>query len=172
LGGAWHDDEDRAVAIDRIPLPAHVPGRLYATGFTDVGADPAAALASVGADVLLCLLDDHDLTLRFPAFGAWLAEQDGGAAWRFPIEDGHVAPEEAMAALVERLAARLAGGAAVVTHCGAGIGRTSLVCSLTLVALGDGPLERALTVVRAARSGAGPENPVQRAHLERLARRW
>src|SRR5215207_4351503 len=45
----------RPVSIDRIPLPSHVPGRLFATGFTDVGPDPEAALASVDGDVLLCL---------------------------------------------------------------------------------------------------------------------
>ena len=74
-----------------------------------------------------------------------------------------------MLALVRELAARLRRGERVVTHCGAGIGRTSLVCGLTVIALTGTSLGEALVLVRAARPGAGPENPEQRAHLERLA---
>ena len=40
------------VAIDQIPLPDSVPGRLFATAIRDVGDDPDAALDSVGADRL------------------------------------------------------------------------------------------------------------------------
>lgn len=161
----------RPVSIDRIPLPAHVPGRLYATGFTDVGPDPDGALASVEGDVLLCLLTAEDIAMRFPRYADWLAANAEGRGRWFPIEDGGVAPDEDMGALVAELAAQLAEGRAIVTHCGAGIGRTSLACGLTLVALGREDLPTALAEVRAARSGAGPENPVQVAHLERMALR-
>jgi hypothetical protein len=160
------------VAIDLIPLPPHVPGRLWATGFTDVGPDPDAALAAVGADTLLCLLTEEDIALRFPHFGEWLnANGDNGRAWWFPIEDGGVAHDEPMLELVAELVEHLRNGRRIVTHCGAGIGRTSLACGLAVVALAGTPLEDALRHVRAARSGAGPENPVQRAHLHRLADR-
>jgi len=155
--------------MNLIPLPGTVAGRLYATGFTDVGPDPAGALAAVPADTLLCLLTDSDVELRFPAFAHWLVAEAGGPAWRFPIEDGGVAEETSMLALVRGLAERLRRGERVVTHCGAGIGRTSLVCSLTVIALTGTSLGDALVLVRAARPGAGPENPEQRAHLERLA---
>jgi len=160
------------VAIDRIPLPAHVPGRLYATGFTDIGPDPDRALATVEADTLLCLLTQHDIDLRFPAFSAWLEEnRPTGRGWWFPIEDGGVADDDAMVALVDALAAALLAGGRVVTHCGAGIGRTSLACGLTVVVLAGVGLDAALAEVRAARPGAGPENPHQRSHLRRLADR-
>ena len=156
------------MAVHPIPLPDEVAGRLFATGFTDVGPDPGAALASVGADTLLCLLTDHDIALRYPQFALWL-DGAGGAAWRFPIEDGGVADEAEMVALVGELVERLRRGDRVVAHCGAGIGRTSLVCGLALVALAGMALDEALATVRAARPGSGPENPVQRGHLERLA---
>jgi hypothetical protein len=160
------------VAIDRIPLPPDVPGRLYATGFTDVGSDPDGALRTVGADTLLCLLTDEDIVLRFPAFASWLEANAGSArAWWFPIDDGGVAHDETMLDLVGDLVERLGAGQSIVVHCGAGIGRTSLACGLALVALSGRPLDEALAEVRAARSGAGPENPVQRAHLDRLADR-
>ena len=160
------------MAIDRIPLPPHVPGRLYATGFTDIGPDPDRALATVEADTLLCLLTQHDIDLRFPAFTAWLdANRSTGRGWWFPIEDGGVADDDAMVALVDALAAALRAGRRVVTHCGAGIGRTSLACGLAVVVLGEVGLDAALAQVRAARPGAGPENPHQRSHLQRLADR-
>jgi hypothetical protein len=160
------------VAIDRVPLPESVPGRLYATGFTDVGPDPDRALQAVEADTLVCLLTRHDIDLRFPAFHEWMEENLlSGRSWWFPIDDGGVADEEEMLALVEAVTEALRAGRRLVTHCGAGIGRTSLVCGLALVVLADLGLDAALAQVRAARLGAGPENPLQRSHLQRLAHR-
>jgi protein-tyrosine phosphatase len=110
--------------------------------------------------------------MRFPRFSGWLdINAAGGRARWFPIEDGGVAPDDEMTALVAELAAHLMAGRSVVAHCGAGIGRTSLACGLTLVLLGGTDLGTALAEVRTARSGAGPENPVQVAHLERMALR-
>ena len=152
--------------MNLIPLPEGVAGRLYATGFTDVGPDPQGALDRIGADTLLSLLTERDIELRFPDYGDWLEANAGGAAWSFPIDDGDVADEGAMVALVGELVERLGRGEAIVTHCGAGYGRTSLVCGLALVALSDLGLDEALVAVRAARPGMGPENPRQRAHLE------
>jgi hypothetical protein len=155
-----------------VPLPDDVPGRLYATGFTDVGPDPDAALDEVQADTLLCLLTDADIAMRFPRFSHWLdINAASGRAWRFPIEDGGVADDDAMAEMVTTLVGHLRRGRGIVTHCGAGIGRTALACGLAVVALSGQPLQTALIELRAARSAAGPENPHQRAHLERLAAR-
>jgi hypothetical protein len=149
-----------------------VRGRLYATGFTDVGPDPDAALAQVDADTLLCLLTPEDIALRYPGFVGWLtANEASGRAWWFPIEDGGVAHDDEMDAMVTDLAGRLRAGRRVVAHCGAGIGRTSLTCGLAVLLLSGADLAGSLAHVRAARSGAGPENPTQRAHLERLALR-
>ncbi len=152
--------------MNLIPLPEGVAGRLYATGFTDVGPDPQEALDRIGADTLLSLLTDRDIELRFPDFGDWLEANADGSAWWFPIEDGDVADDAAMVALVGQVVGRLGQGDTIVTHCGAGYGRTSLVCGLVLVALSDMALDDALVAIRAARPGMGPENPRQRAHLE------
>jgi len=121
--------------------------------------------------VLLCLLTDHDISLRYPDFLGWLERHTGGRAWRFRIDDGDVAEDDATATMALELADRLRAGQGVVTHCGAGIGRTSLACGLARAALADEDLAETLAIVRAARPGAGPENPLQRAHLERLAAR-
>jgi Cyclin-dependent kinase inhibitor 3 (CDKN3) len=153
--------------IDEVPLPG--PGRLYATGFTVVGADPAAAMSHVEADLLLCLLQPDEIDRRFPDFARWLGAA-AGAALHFPVDDGGIGHEDQVLTLIERLGAHLDAGGSVLTHCGAGLGRTSIVCALLLVRAGSN-LHDALEAVRAARPGAGPENPVQRAHLERLAAR-
>jgi|SoiMethySBSTD1v2_1073268.scaffolds.fasta_scaffold373371_2 protein-tyrosine phosphatase len=153
--------------IDEVPLAG--PGRLYATGFTTVGPDPVAAMAAVDADLLLCLLQPDEIMRRFPRFAEWLASADDRAV-HFPVDDGGIGHEEEVLELVDRLGAHLDAGGAVLTHCGAGLGRTSIVCALLLVRSGHA-LDDALIAVRAARPGAGPENPEQRAHLERLADR-
>jgi protein tyrosine phosphatase (PTP) superfamily phosphohydrolase (DUF442 family) len=153
--------------IDEVPLPG--PGRLYATGFTVVGPDPAAAMSKVDADLLLCLLQPDEIERRFPDFARWLAAA-AGEALHFPVDDGGIGHEEEVLALIDRLGAHLDAGGSVLTHCGAGLGRTSIVCALLLVRAGS-TLQDALAAVRAARPGAGPENPAQRAHLERLAAR-
>jgi hypothetical protein len=153
--------------IDEVPLPG--PGRLYATGFTVVGPDPAAAMSNVEADLLVCLLQPDEIERRFPHFGQWLAAAED-AALHFPVDDGGIGHPDEVLALIDRLGAHLDGGGSVLTHCGAGLGRTSIVCALLLVRAGSS-LDDALSAVRAARPGAGPENPAQRAHLERLAAR-
>ena len=155
--------------IDEIPLPQGQPGRLFATGFSVVGPDPEAALTQVGDDALLvCLITDHEIGLRFPAFGVWLRANTGGRALHAPVDDGGVGDDDDVVALIDDLGRRLDAGASIVTHCGAGLGRTSVVCGLLLVRAGV-PLADALATVRSARPGSGPENPDQRGHLERVA---
>lgn len=165
--------EPGAVAprIDEIPLPSTSSGRLWAAGFTVVGPDPDAALCSVGADVLVTMLQPEEMALRFPAFGPWLlAAMPTGRARHLPIDDGGTITDDEMAAVVQELGAALDAGCGLLTHCGAGLGRTSLLCGLLLVRAGMA-LEDAMVSVRVARPGAGPENPGQRSHLERVAKR-
>jgi hypothetical protein len=157
--------------IDEIGLPSGTPGRLWAAGFTVVGPDPDGALRAVGADTLVTLLQPEEIDLRFPAFADWLeGALRSGRAWHVPIDDGGTIDDDTMVAAIEELGEALDRGMGLLTHCGAGLGRTSLVCGALLVRRGV-PLADALVAVRAARPGAGPENPVQRAHLERVAAR-
>lgn len=158
-----------ATSIDEIPLPEGVDGRLFATGFSAVGPNPAGALDGVGADTLVCLIRDEEIEKHHPDFGVWAAETD--RIVRFPIADYGTAPADDMAALAEDLAGRVQSGEGLVVHCAAGLGRTSLVCTSILMHLGydhDGALEH----VRAHRQGAGPENPTQVAYLKALGDRF
>jgi hypothetical protein len=87
-----------------------------------------------------------DLLVRVQQAGMrsdWSAIPDGGVP---------VATEQLLA-LVERILAEVRGGNVVVIHCRDGVGRTGLVASACLVALGASVRE-ALEVVRSVRPGA------------------
>ena len=158
--------------MDEITLPDGVPGRLFATGFTNVGPDPGAALGTVGADTLICLITDHEIDLRFPHYHDWLTEPASGAiVRRYPTPDWGVTDDEAMAAAVREVATMLREGRSVVTHCGAGMGRTGVLCILVLSALGVDP-DEAARQVRRERPGSGPESEAQIEQVRRLRGVW
>ena len=62
-----------AGGIHRIPVP-EATGHLHATAFAVTGPDPAAALEDVGAEVMVCLLTDAEIAMRFPDYPAWMAD--------------------------------------------------------------------------------------------------
>lgn len=70
--------------------------------------------------------------------------------------------------LVDRLAAEVRADQFVVTHCWAGIGRSSLLAGATLVRLGVPPAQ-AWQLIRAARGLPVPDNRDQEAWLYRFA---
>ncbi|MCB0995357.1 MAG: tyrosine-protein phosphatase [Acidimicrobiales bacterium] len=155
--------------IHRIPLPID-HGALYATAFSVVGPDPAAVLDHLDAEVLVCLLEDHEIERRFPDFAAWLADPAPHTALHRPVPDHDVVDDAAMVALVDDVSALLADGNGVLTHCGAGWGRTGVLAVLVLARLGAGP-EGLVEWVRSARPAAGPQSPEQEAQLDRLVPR-
>jgi protein-tyrosine phosphatase len=157
--------------IDRVPLPAAVPGRLWLCGKHAIAPDPSAAIAEVGGSAtVVCLVEQHELADRYPDYVEWLdASRQDIAIWQ-PIRDLH-APEQPQAAtLVDELAERLRSGATLLVHCGAGIGRTGTIAIGVLLALG---LDQATAerVVAEARPGAGPEVGAQRELVAWLAQR-
>jgi protein-tyrosine phosphatase len=143
-------------------------GRLFLCGKHFVGPDPEAAMARVGATVVVCLSETAELADRYPDYLAWLrAHQPVRALW-FPIPDLH-APEMGDAApMLEQLRARLDDGETLLLHCGAGIGRAGTVAAALLITMG-GELEDALATVAASRPTAGPEVGAQAALLVALA---
>ena len=154
--------------VDAIPLPDDVSGRLYATSFSIVGPDPASTLEDVGASTLLCLITDHEIGLRYPDYGDWLATDGAIRILRLPTPDYGVTNDDKLVEMVRAVAALLHKGETVVAHCGAGLGRTGVLCTLVLVALGR-PLEAAAAEVKRGRPGSGPDSPEQAEQLARLA---
>ena len=158
-----------AGGIHRIPVASAV-GHLHATAFAVTGPDPAAALDDVGDEVMVCLLTDAEMTMRFPDYPAWLADPAPHRAIHVPIVDQGVADDHVMRTLVGDINRRLDQGAGVMVHCGAGYGRAGIVCISVLTARGMA-LEDAVTAVRAARPAAGPQSHSQEAQIARLAAR-
>ena len=160
--------------IDRIPLPSSDPstatGRLYAAGFSAVGPDPDHSLSEVGADFMVCLLTHHEIDLRYPEYASWLLERSPHDALWLQTDDGDIAEDDHALALVCEVITKLHTGRSVITHCGAGMARTSVVCILTMVGFGADPHQAAVDF-RTARPGGGPDGPSQASQIERLVPR-
>jgi len=155
--------------VDEIPLPAG-DGRLWLCGKHFIGPDPEGAIASVGADLVVCLSERHEIAERYPAYVEWLQANAPDRALWYPIPDLHAPGAAAADALLDSLHAQLAEGRSLLVHCGAGIGRAGTVAVALLVGFGV-PLADALVSVRDHRAMAGPEAGAQTELLEVLERR-
>lgn len=151
--------------VDEIPLPPPAAGRLWLAGKRYVGPDPAEAMASVGASVVVCLCEAFEIEDRYPGYVEWL--ETSGAMW-WPIPDFDAPPLDSALSLVAEVAARLSAGTGVMVHCGAGMGRSGTVAAALLIHLGV-PLDEALATVAESRPGAGPEVGAQKDLLARMS---
>lgn len=149
------------------------PGRLATMAHPPGGeALPAAmaSLADAGVDTLVSALCEDEVAMLALAGQPDAASRAGIGYVNLPIIDRGV-PEPAAMPAVRKLADRLAGevrdGRFVVTHCWAGIGRSSMLAGAALVRLGADPAQ-AWDVIRAARGFPVPDNPEQEAWLHRL----
>jgi protein-tyrosine phosphatase len=165
---SWPNDRSRHGSIDEVPIRP-LSGRLWLAGKHFVAPDPDAALDLVGASSVVCLCEARELA-RYPGYAPWLqAHAPGRAAW-WPIGDLGVPTIERAELLIADLRARLASGAGVIVHCGAGIGRAGTVAIALLLTNGV-PLDEAMQIVADARAMAGPQAGTQLALLHELARR-
>jgi protein tyrosine phosphatase (PTP) superfamily phosphohydrolase (DUF442 family) len=156
-----------AGGIHRIPVPG-ATGHLHATAFAVTGPDPAAALEDVRAEVMVCLLTDPEIAMRFPDYPSWMADPAPYKAIHVPMVDQGVTGDDILRELVDDINMHLDQGTGVVVHCGAGYGRAGIVCISVLTSRGM-DLDQAIAVVRAARPAAGPQSPSQEAQITRLA---
>jgi protein-tyrosine phosphatase len=120
----------------------------------DLDADLLRLREEFGTNVLVCLLEAHELTAigieRLPD----AAVQHGIAYWHFPIRDTEVPSDlQASARLVSRIHGSLENSGTVVIHCMAGLGRTGTIAAACLVGLGQ-TSEAAISEVRSARPRA------------------
>lgn len=155
--------------------PLHVvdwrgPGRLATMAHPRGGdrlAGEMAALAEAGVDVLVsALTGDEEQRLGLTG----VAEAAAGCGIEhvsFPIADRGL-PSDDVLALGVRLAAHVRAGRFVVTHCFAGIGRSTLLAGVTLVMLGLGP-RHALEMIAEARGRPVPDTETQRHWLYEFA---
>lgn len=153
-----------------LPHPAvpSTPGRLWLCGKHFVGPDPEAALAEVGADLVVCLTERHELASRYPSYVAWLDANAGTRALWHPIPDLHAPGLGEALPILGELQLHLANGRVLLLHCGAGIGRAGTVAAALLLLAGTS-LDDALEVVATSRPMAGPEAGAQSELLASLA---
>lgn len=151
----WAEERSRHGGVDEVPLPAECPGRLFLCGKHFIGPDPEAAVTYVGATSVVCLNSATELD-RYPAYVSWLQDQPTERLVWWPIADlGAPGHEEALE-LLEELRSRLAGGATLLLHCGAGVGRAGTVAAGLLMMMNVDRKE-AIGLVRSHRPLAGPE---------------
>ena len=161
----WRGERSRNGGVDRVPVPG-VDGELWLCGKHFVGPDVDAAVERVGADVVLCLNERHELEDRYPDYVRWLRHDP--RAWWVPIPDLHAPGVDDARGVVQALVGHLAAGRTVLAHCGAGIGRAGTVAAAVLIGRGASVSE-AVDVVRSSRPLAGPEAGAQEALLHALA---
>ncbi|MCY3636361.1 MAG: dual specificity protein phosphatase family protein [bacterium] len=156
-----------AGGIHLIPVPG-ASGQLHAAAFAVTGPDPAAALEDVGAEVMVCLLTEPEIAMRYPDYPSWLADPDPHQAIHVPMVDQGITDDDALRELVDDINRHLDRGTGVLVHCGAGYGRAGIVCISVLTSRGT-DLDSAVAAVRAARPAAGPQSHSQEAQIARLA---
>jgi len=163
----WLGERGRDGGIDTIPLPI-ATGTLSLCGKHVVGPDPVAALQRADATTMVCLVEAHELSDRYPDYLTWLGEHAGAGAVWFPIHDLHAPPLERARHLLTDLVARLRRDERLLMHCAAGIGRAGTMAVCVLIELGV-PADEALDIVAAARPMAGPEAGTQMDLVRALA---
>jgi protein-tyrosine phosphatase len=162
----WPRGRQRDGGIDEVFVPAR-SGQLWLCGKHLVGPDPEAALARVGATVLVCLTERHEIADRYDHYVRWLETHRGDRAIWFPIPDLHAPPLAGAVTLVSRLDALIATGSRVIMHCAAGIGRSGTLAAALLM-WGGMSASAAIGAVAASRPMAGPEVGPQRELLTNL----
>lgn len=165
---AWPPERARHGGVDELPLPGGGPGRLWLCGKHYMGLDHRAAIESVGAATVVCLVQPHEIEDRYPEYVAWLRANAGDAAVWHPVPDFHVPAVGEARALLADLRRRLDEGQSVLLHCAGGFGRTGTLAAALLV-LGGATVDDAVAAVAAARPGAGPEAGAQLDLLHTLA---
>lgn len=177
------------IRVDFIPQAEHglagqlgmtfAPGR-RAKGIAgdwerDLGTDLHYLRSEYGTDVLVSLIEEHELrTLQIEGLET-AANQAGIALERFAIPDGGIpSSADAFVELIRRTVASVQEGKTVVIHCRGGLGRTGVLAATCLRAIGV-EAELAIAIVRSARSGTiettAQEDFVRRLDLPAVASR-
>lgn len=124
--------------------------------------DEIAGWQSARIEGVVCLLDPQEIIKLDLSREETLCKGYNIAYQGLPIPDrGVPADGEAFDKIVAGLAERVRAGKAVVIHCHAGIGRSTLVAACVLIALGMAS-PKAMALVEKARGLLIPDIPAQK----------
>lgn len=153
-GAPPEGDRPAGLAAGRLATMAHPRGG-------DWLGEEMSGLAGAGVELLVSALTDGELAELRLTGEAGAARAAGLDFVRYPIPDVSLPPlMAAELALSARLAEEVRAGRFVVTHCRAGIGRSSMLAGTVLVRLGLTP-SQAWQRIRAARGLPVPDNSAQ-----------
>jgi ADP-ribosylglycohydrolase len=129
----------------------------------DLGVDLDRLKALYQVDLLVPLIEDHELIeLQIPGLVVE-AEARGIMVWRLPIPDGGTVGYELVRPVVKLALAQTRAGKHVVFHCRGGLGRAGTLAACTAIGAGVEP-EEAIRLTRVVRPGA-IENRAQEAFV-------
>jgi protein-tyrosine phosphatase len=143
--------------IYTVDLPG--PGRLSTMAKPRLRDLPT--LRAAGVDILVCALTDDDLAEAGLTDEPSAAIAAGLEFVHLPIPDWTVPDRDQVRPALRDLAARLDAGAGIVTHCWAGIGRSSLLAASIMVLRGLEP-DDAWARITKARGHQVPDTQQQR----------
>ncbi|WP_055589591.1 phosphatase domain-containing putative toxin [Peterkaempfera griseoplana] len=149
-------------ALFTVDLPG--PGRLSTMARPRGGdwlEEEMAALRNYGVDIVVCALTAPELDELGLADEPRAAEAAGLRFVALPVPDRAVPDRTAILPTLQGLAERLHDGAHIVTHCRAGIGRSSLLAAALLILNGVEP-GTAWARIERARGLAVPDTVEQR----------
>ena len=154
------------------PIPRSFPGRL-AVATRPRGDDwldtDVSQLKRDGWRVLVSALERSEQGDLGLAQERAVAEAHGLFFLEFPIPDRGTPDVAKTIVLVREIARYLVSGSSVAVHCRMGIGRSSLICAATMVALGERP-EAAWPTLADARGVPVPDTEDQRRWLDAFVR--
>lgn len=149
--------------IYTVDLPG--PGRLSTMAKPRLGDLPT--LRAAGVDILVCALTDEDFEDAGLTGEPEAAIAAGLEFVHLPIPDWTVPDRDQILPVLRDLAARLDAGAGIVTHCWAGIGRSSLLAASIMVLRGLEP-DDAWARITKARGYPVPDTEQQREWVRTL----
>lgn len=137
----------------------------------DLEADLVHLREEYSVDILVTLLEAAEMRkLGIPHLQQRVNAHGMQNRW-FPIPDFSTPTDlQGLIDLVQYILAAIDQGKTVVVHCRAGLGRTGLVISSCLTALGYTPHE-AFTLIRQVRPGS-VETPAQEAYVNQFVHAW
>lgn len=150
--------------IYTVDLPG--PGRLSTMAKPRLKDLPT--LRAAGVDILVCALTDEDFADAGLTDEPRAAVDAGLEFVHLPIPDWTVPDRDEILPTLRDLAARLDSGAGIVTHCWAGIGRSSLLAASIMVLRGLDP-DDAWARITQARGHQVPDTEQQREWVRTLS---